>query len=352
MKAKYWGYNYYFKRPAGTSRGVMTQKPCYFIEVTCDGVTGRGECGILPGLSIDNLSKYENKLKELCTDLSKMDSNKWKFWAENNGPDDIWYSEYQLWPSIILAIELALMQWKSITKTNLPWNLFDTAFTRKELGIPINGLLWMGDKCYLNDQIEARLLDGYHCIKMKIGALDFKKEIMILKTLRHEQPNIEIRVDANGAYSSETALMKMDLLKDIGIHSMEQPCQPKDIKSLKLVSSKGEVSTALDESLIGVTDEYDRDYILDEIKPDYIVLKPSLLGGFKSCKDWIHRAEIRGIGWWITSALEGNEGLAGIAQWASSLEGLKGFQGFGTGALYRNNTTPLTEVRKGEIWML
>ena len=352
MLAKYWGYNYHFKRPAGTSRGFMTHKPCYFIEVTCNGVTGRGECGVLPGLSIDNLFGYEKKLKELCSDLSNMDSNKWKFWAENNGPDDSWYSEYQLWPSIILAIELALMQWKSIRKTDSSWNLFDTAFTRKEKGLPINGLLWMGDESYLNDQIDARLIEGYDCIKMKIGALDFKKEMVILKTLRRERQDIEIRVDANGSYSAETALRNMELLKDIGIHSMEQPCPEDDIKSLKLVSSEGAVPTALDESLIGIIDASERNYLLDEIKPDYIVLKPSLLGGFKSCRDWIYRAEIRGIDWWITSALEGNEGLAGIAQWASSLDGLKGFQGFGTGNLYRNNTTPLTEVRKGEIWML
>jgi len=352
VKAKFWGYKYQFIRPAVTSRGTMTEKPCYFIEVTCDGITGRGECGILPGLSIENLLTYENKIQEVCNELTFLDSLIWKQWAVQSCLDEIWYEKYKFWPSLIFAIELALLQWKSIFDSDKTWNLFDTPFTRKEKGLLINGLLWMGDSCYLNDQIDARLIEGYECIKMKVGAIGIEDELNILGALRNEKSKLEIRVDANGSYSLEMALLNMNRLSEIDIHSIEQPCSPKNIVALAHASRHGSIPVALDESLIGIYGENQRDFLLDKIKPAYIVLKPSLLGGIFSCEDWIYRAEERGIGWWVTSALEGNEGLTGIAQWASSLRGLKGFQGFGTGSLYKNNTPTLTEVRRGQIWML
>ncbi len=352
MIAKYWGYNYHFIRPVGTSRGIMTEKPCYFIEVTCDGVMGRGECGILPGLSIEDFSRYEEKLKDSCMELTNLDPTKWKKWAENNSLDADWYDNYKLWPSIVFAIELALMQWKSLKKSNSYWNLFDTPFTRREIGLPINGLLWMGDKCYLNDQLDNRLLEGYRCIKMKVGAINIEQELDILRTLRDEKPKIQIRVDANGGYDAETALVNMARMEKFNIHSIEQPCAADDIDALAKVSREGIIPIALDESLIGLYEKKQRDILLDIIKPAFIVLKPSLLGGFRSCEDWISRAKVRGIKWWITSALEGNEGLTGIAQWASSISELEGFQGFGTGSLYSNNTPAKTVVRDGNIWMI
>ena len=161
MIAKYWRYTYQFIHPAGTSRGIMTEKPCYFIEVTCEGVTGRGECGILPGLSIEDFSRYEEKLKDLCLELTALEPKKWKEWAEISAPDSDWYDNYKHWPSIVFALELALLQWKSLAVSNSSWNLFDTPFTRREKGLPINGLLWMGDKCFLKDQLDSRLLEGY-----------------------------------------------------------------------------------------------------------------------------------------------------------------------------------------------
>ena len=352
MTAKYWGYTYQFIHPAGTSRGIMREKPCYFIEVTCEGVTGRGECGILPGLSIEDISRYEEKLKNLCLELTALEPKKWKEWAEISTPDSDWYDNYQHWPSIVFAIELALLQWKSLTRSNSSWNLFDTPFTRREKGLPINGLLWMGDKCFLNDQLDTRLIEGYRCIKMKVGSLESEQELDVLRTLRNEKPNIQIRVDANGVYDLETALINMAHMEKLNIHSIEQPCASGDINSLVKVSSEGRIPIALDESLIGVIDKKERDILLDRIKPHFIVLKPSLLGGIKSCEDWISRAKSRGIKWWITSALEGNEGLTGIAQWASSLRDLEGFQGLGTGSLYSNNTPSKTVVRDGNIWML
>ena len=352
MNAKYWGYNYEFKRPAGTSRGIMTKKPCYFIEVTYDGVTGRGECGILPGLSIEDFPKYEEKLETVCLELTVLDPIKWEEWAEKNCLDQDWYDKYELWPSIIFAIELALLQWKSLKNSNLLWNLFDTPFTRKEIGLPINGLIWMGDKSFLNDQLDLRLIEGYRCIKMKVGAIEIEQELGILQKIRNEKPNIQIRVDANGGYNAETALVNMAHMEKFNIHSIEQPCATDDIDALAKVSREGIIPIALDESLIGVYEKKQRDILLDRIKPNFIVLKPSLIGGFKSCEDWISRAKIRGIKWWITSALEGNEGLTGIAQWASSIPDLEGFQGFGTGSLYSNNTPPKTVVIDGDIWML
>jgi L-alanine-DL-glutamate epimerase-like enolase superfamily enzyme len=187
---------------------------------------------------------------------------------------------------------------------------------------------------------------------MKVGSLESEQELDVLRTLRNEKPNIQIRVDANGVYDLETALINMAHMEKLNIHSIEQPCASGDIDSLVKVSSEGRIPIALDESLIGVIDKKERDILLDRIKPHFIVLKPSLLGGIKSCEDWISRAKSRGIKWWITSALEGNEGLTGIAQWASSLKDLEGFQGLGTGSLYSNNTPAKTVVRDGNIWML
>ena len=187
---------------------------------------------------------------------------------------------------------------------------------------------------------------------MKVGALDFDTECDVLRHNRSLDPSLELRVDANGAWPGDLALERMEALREFNLHSIEQPCPPSDREGLKAAASSGTLPVALDESLIGVHATADRDALLDEIQPQYIVLKPSLLGGIYSSEDWIVRARARGIKYWITSALEGSVGLSAIAQWASTLPDLEGYQGFGTGSLYTNNLRPRTEVRRGELWML
>ena len=350
MTARYWSYNYHFKHPAGTSRGVMHDKPAYFLEVTVDGATGRGECGLLPGLSVDDLPDYEDQLQSLCDFLSSSRDASWCEWASQGLPEDLW-RHWLTWPSILFALEQALRAWTHAAAGGDGKRLFDTAFSRGERGIPINGLLWMGDRCYLSEQSELRIKEGFDCIKMKIGALALDEERAIMTDLRHLRPELQLRVDANGAFSANEALAVMENLQAFALHSMEQPCTASDREGLARVAAQGAIPTALDESLIGVTDPMERDALLDEIRPAYIVLKPSLLGGFRSSEDWIQRAKARGIGWWITSALEGTVGLSAIAQWASSLPHLDGYQGLGTGSLYTNNLPARTEVKAGQLWM-
>jgi o-succinylbenzoate synthase len=350
MTARYWSYTYQFKRPAGTSRGVMHDKPAYFIEVTVDGATGQGECGLLPGLSMDDRPEYTDQLESLCNFLKASGDRAWREWASHGLPHDLW-RHWLPWPSILFAWEQALRSWSHAAAGGDGKRLFDTAFSRGECGIPINGLLWMGDRCYLSEQSEVRIQEGFDCIKMKIGALALDQERAILTDLRHLRPELQLRVDANGAFSSDEALAVMEDLQAFDLHSVEQPCPASDREGLARVAAQGAIPTALDESLIGVTDPSERDALLDQICPAYIVLKPSLLGGFRSSEDWIQRAEARGIGWWVTSALEGATGLSAIAQWASSLPLLDGYQGLGTGSLYTNNLPARTEVKAGQLWM-
>ena len=351
MTARFWSYTYHFKRPAGTSRGVMHVKPAYFLEVTVGGWMGQGECGLLPGLSVDDHPDYAEKLQALCDLIQTSGEAAWKAWASKGLPDAVW-SQWLAWPSILFAWEQALLSWSDASSGGNGKRLFDSAFARKEAGIPINGLLWMGDSCYLSEQSEVRIQEGFDCIKMKIGALALDQEQAILTDLRHLRPDIQLRVDANGAFNADEALAVMETLRSFKLHSVEQPCPATDRDGLARVAAQGAIPTALDESLIGVIEPAKRDQLLDEIRPQYIVLKPSLLGGFRSCEDWIQRAEARGIGWWITSALEGAVGLSAIAQWTATLPRLKGYQGLGTGSLYTNNLPARTEVKSGQLWML
>ena len=352
MKASHWTYSYTFKTPAGTSRGVLTAKPAHFIDVECDGLRGQGECGLLPGLSVDDRPDYAQKLDQVCLALSNLSDATWADWARQRRLDPEWAAAWVDWPSLVFAVEQALLTWADRAQGGSGIHLAYTPFTRAEAGIPINGLLWMGSSCYLHDQSEARVTEGFRCLKMKVGALDFEAECDVLRHNRSLDSSLELRVDANGAWSGDLALERMELLREFNLHSIEQPCSPTDRAGLKAAASSGTLPVALDESLIGVHASADRDALLDEINPQYIVLKPSLLGGIDSSEDWIRRARQRGIKYWITSALEGSVGLSAIAQWASTLPDLEGYQGFGTGSLYTNNLPPRTEVRRGELWML
>ena len=295
MKASHWTYSYTFKTPAGTSRGFMTAKPAHFIDVECDGLRGQGECGLLPGLSIDDRPDYAQKLDQICRALRALSDATWADWARQRRLDPDWTAAWLSWPWMVFAVEQALLMWADQSQGGNGTRLANTPFARGEAGIPINGLLWMGSSCYLYDQSEARLTEGFRCLKMKVGALDFETECDALRHNRSLDPSLELRVDANGAWSGDLALERMEALREFNLHSIEQPCPPSDRAGLKAAVLSGTLPVALDESLIGVHATADRDALLDEIQPQYIVLKPSLLGGIYSSEDWIFRARARGI---------------------------------------------------------
>lgn len=332
MKANYKKYTLNFKRPSGTSRGVLTTKETWFIIIEDNGKTGIGECGILRGLSIDDRPDYKEKLQWAC--------------------DNIHLGEQQLWeallqfPSIQFGVEMAF---KSL-QSNDPYILFPSIFTNGLENITINGLVWMGDESYMKSQIEEKIKDGFNCIKLKIGAIDFDTEINILKSVRGSftPAEIELRVDANGAFTVTDALYKLNKLNDYKLHSIEQPIKQGDHDSMAELCKFTPFPIALDEELIGVFSRQDKENLLQKIKPQYIVLKPSLVGGFKGTKEWIDIAEENNIGWWITSALESNIGLNAIAQW-TFLQKNTMPQGLGTGGLYTNNFDCPLQVVKGKL---
>lgn len=320
IKANYEAFTLTFKRPAGTSRGVLTEKKSYLLHIQEGERIGIGECSILEGLSIDNLTYYEKVLGWVCNNI-------------HLGLDTLW-EKTMSFPSIQFGLEQAFISLHAKEKEIL----FPTAFTRGEVGIPINGLIWMGDEVSMREQIKTKLAQGFHCIKMKIGAIDFEIEYRLLKQIRNEFSSEEImlRVDANGAFSITDALEKLKKLADLDIHSIEQPIAPMYVNELAQLCSQTPLPIALDESLIGVFSKEDKKSLLKTIQPQYIILKPSLIGGYKGAMEWISEAEINQIGWWVTSALESNIGLNALAQWTFTLNNPLP-QGLGTGGLYTNN---------------
>ncbi len=333
MKATYHKYILDFKRPSGTSRGVMTQKETWFIVLEKDGKKGIGECGILRGLSADDRSDYEEKLQWTCDNIPL-------------GKDALWNALLEF-PSIQFGVEMAFRSLASET----PFLLFPSNFTNKEKSIPINGLIWMGDELFMKEQIEDKLAAGFHCLKLKIGAIDFDKELQLLRFIRENfiPEQIEIRVDANGAFGLNEALGKINQLAEFKLHSIEQPIKKSNTDRMAELCKMTPFPIALDEELIGVFTLGDKESLLQKIKPQYIILKPSFVGGFKGTMEWIMLAEKYQIGWWITSALESNIGLNAIAQWTYLLDNPMP-QGLGTGALYTNNfDCPLT-VSEGKLW--
>jgi len=325
MKASFKRYILKFKRPGGTSRGVLNEKESWFIKLEADGKTGLGECGILRGLSIDDRPDYEEKLQWLV-DHIHLDKNQL-------------LKELREFPSIQFGLEMALQS----LHAEDPFILFPSEFTKGKKEIPINGLIWMGDPDFMKEQIDRKLAEGFSCIKLKIGAIDFNKELELLNFIRKEFPadKIQIRVDANGAFSPETAFEKLKTLSQFDLHSIEQPIKQGQFDEMKKLCKTTPLPIALDEELIGIFDRKDKKELLQKIVPQFIILKPSLVGGFKGTQEWIDLAENLNIGWWITSALESNIGLNAIAQW-TALKNTDMPQGLGTGSLYTNNfSSPL-----------
>ncbi|NRT14630.1 o-succinylbenzoate synthase [Flavobacterium sp. 28A] len=333
MKATYHKYILDFKRPSGTSRGVLTQKETWFIVLEKDGKKGIGECGILRGLSIDDRPDYESKLQWTCNNIHLGENQLWEALIE--------------FPSIQFGVEMAF---QSLLSEN-PFLLFPSPFTEGSKSIPINGLVWMGEPLFMKQQIEEKLAQGFHCIKLKIGAIDFDKELKLLSYIRENftAEEVEIRVDANGAFDINKALSKITQLTEFKIHSIEQPIQKNNTDSMAELCKITPLPIALDEELIGVFNYDEKEALLVKIKPQFIILKPSFIGGYKGTQEWISLAEKHDVGWWITSALESNIGLNAIAQW-TYLKQNKMPQGLGTGALYTNNFDCPLLVSEGQLW--
>ncbi len=332
MKATYHKHILEFKRPSGTSRGILKTKETWFIVISSENKKGIGECGILRTLSIDDRPDYEEKLKWTCDNISLGVENLWEALRE--------------FPSIQFGVEMAF---KSLESSS-PFLLFPSAFTKSHANIPINGLIWMGDKRYMKEQITDKLNQGFDCIKMKIGAIDFNAELDLLSYIRSQFSSdvIELRVDANGAFKPEDALIKLQELAKHDLHSIEQPIKQGQLTDMTGLCKTSPLPIALDEELIGVFDVAGKEKLLQTIKPQYIILKPSLIGGFKGTKEWIDIARSLDIGWWITSALESNIGLNAIAQFTYTLQS-KMPQGLGTGSLYSNNIESPLVVDNGTL---
>lgn len=332
MKASYKKHILNFKRPSGTSRGVLTLKETWFIILEKNGKTGIGECGILRGLSVDDTPNYEEILKWTCLNIH-LGLN-------------VLLDELVEFPSIQFGLEIAFRSLESDDK----FTLFPSAFTRGEDAIPINGLVWMGDKAFMSQQIKDKIQQGFKCIKLKIGAIDFKTELELLKSIRKEFSlnDIELRVDANGAFLPETALDKLKQLSELELHSIEQPIKPGQFEEMARLCESTPLPIALDEELIGVFSVPKKQKLLQTINPQYIILKPSLVGGYKGSEEWITLAKEQQVGWWITSALESNIGLNAIAQWTYNLN-TKMYQGLGTGSLFTNNFHSPLIVKNGTL---
>ncbi len=332
MKAQFKKYILNFKQASGTSRGILSTKGAYFLILSKKDNFGYGECAVFKGLSIDDRPDYEDKLEWLCKNI--------------NQPINFLLNELLEFPSIQFGLEQALLSFKSKN----PFILFPSKFTDSKDAININGLIWMGSEAFMKQQISDKLKDGFSTIKMKIGAINFDKELSLLKNIRNEfsANEIELRVDANGAFKPSTALEKLKRLSEFEIHSIEQPIRQGQINEMAELCSKTPLPIALDEELIGVFDMTRKQEILKIINPQYIILKPSLVGGFKGSYEWIKLAEMQQIGWWVTSALESNIGLNAIAQWTYSLN-TKMVQGLGTGSLFTNNFESPLEVKKGHL---
>ena len=332
MKASYFKHILDFKRPGGTSRGILTTKETWFLVLNDKNGWVIGECGILRGLSIDDRPDYESLLKWTCDHIQLGAAKLYESLSE--------------FPSIQFGLETAF---KSLKAEN-PFELFPSEFTRGNATMPINGLIWMGDIAFMKQQIAEKIDQGFRCIKLKIGAIDFSSEIDLLKSIRKEfsSDDIELRVDANGAFSTSEAMEKLKRLSELHLHSIEQPIRQGQWDEMAMLCENTPLPIALDEELIGIFSSEQKKILLNTIKPQYIILKPSLIGGFQGTDDWIELAKTSKTGWWVTSALESNIGLNAISQYTFT-KNSKLPQGLGTGSLFTNNIASPLEIDDGKI---
>lgn len=325
----------HFKQPAGTSRGVYTERRIWLVSVSDGRTVGHGECAPLPDLSCDARADYGEVLRGFCDQL------------EQTGQLD--YEALRDYPSMLFGLETALLDYEKRGTM-----LFDTAFSRGEVGIPINGLVWMGNYEEMLQRMEQKLEQGFRCVKLKIGAIDFDQELDLVKRIRDRfsRSEVEIRLDANGGFCyDDDVLYKLELLSQYA-QSIEQPIKAGQWAYMAELCRESPIPIALDEELIGVNDRQMKSHLLSVIKPAYIVLKPSLHGGMAGCREWIEAARQHGVGSWITSALESNVGLNAIAQFCSAVYGdnITMPQGLGTGQLFTDNIPMPLEIRGDQLW--
>lgn len=328
MTATFQQYLLEFKKPSGTSRGILRTKETFLLEIEKNGKIGIGECALFRGLSYDDVPEYEEKLSWLCENINQ----DFKFLKK----------ELRNFPSIWFGYEQAILNLKHSENIYFP-----SDFTLGKSSLKINGLIWMGTAEFMQEQIEEKLNHGFDCIKLKIG-VDWKSEKEILQKLRAKFPaeQLELRVDANGGFTFEEARIVLQELSDLEIHSIEQPIKAGKLEEMKNLCAETPTPIALDEELIGITDFNQKKKLLEKIKPQYIILKPALIGGFSGTDEWISLAEQFNIEWWITSALESNIGLNAIAQYTFT-KNPKIPQGLGTGGLFTNNLES-TLILKGD----
>lgn len=362
----------HFKQPAGTSRGVYTTRHSYYLTLTSDempGIEGVGECATLPDLSCDAKPEYAVTLRQVCQMVEQMGR--------------IPYDMIRAYPSITFGLETAFASFFDAAKKLLEIvpaegasssemlkqkgvsvpagmenlvNLFDSPFGRGEEGITINGLVWMGTYEEMLARLEEKLQAGFHCVKLKIGAIDFFKELDLIKRIRdvYTREQVELRVDANGGFLPENAMSQLEALAKYDIHSIEQPIKQHQWPRMAQLCRETPLPIALDEELIGVNVRSMKEALLDTIRPQYIILKPSLHGGIYGCNEWIQLANQRGIGSWITSALESNIGLNAIAHYAAKVYGpnVEMPQGLGTGQLFTDNIPMPLEIRGDQLFVV
>jgi o-succinylbenzoate synthase len=351
----------HFKQPAGTSRGVYTTRKIWLVRLSDGEREGVGECAPLPDLSCDAMDddEYGKILNKVCEEFcQRQESQRGQPLMcsansahEGQSPCDS-FEALRLYPSMLFGLETAYLSLQSNLSpltSHLSPLLFDTAFSRGEVGIPINGLVWMGSYEEMLKRMEEKLEKGFRCVKLKIGAIDFDQELDLVKRIRERfsHHEVELRLDANGAFKYDEALYKLELLSQYAIHSIEQPIKAGQWAYMAELCRESPLPIALDEELIGVNDPEMKRHMLNIIKPRYIILKPSLHGGMQGCREWIETARDMGIGSWITSALESNIGLNAIAQFASDVYGdhITMPQGLGTGQLFTDNIDMGLEIR-------
>ena len=363
----------HFKQPAGTSRGVYTTRHSYYLTLTSDempGIEGVGECATLPDLSCDAKPEYAVTLRQVCQMVEQMGR--------------IPYDMIRAYPSITFGLGTAFASFFDAAKKLLEIvpaegassssemlkqkgvsvpagmenlvDLYDSPFGRGEEGITINGLVWMGTYEEMLARLEEKLQAGFHCVKLKIGAIDFFKELDLIKRIRdvYTREQVELRVDANGGFLPENAMSQLEALAKYDIHSIEQPIKQHQWPKMAQLCRETPLSIALDEELIGVNVRSMKQALLDTVRPQYIILKPSLHGGIYGCNEWIELANQRGIGSWITSALESNIGLHAIAHYAAKVYGpnVQMPQGLGTGQLFTDNIPMPLEIRGDQLFVV
>lgn len=327
----------HFKQPAGTSRGVYHTRLTWLVTAhDHHGNSGTGECAPLPQLSCDDLPNYEEKLRDVCRNI------------EQNAHIDL--EALRNYPSMQFGIEVAMQR---LAKAG--GALFDTPFSRGKEGIPINGLVWMGNYDEMLERLQQKLEQGFRCVKLKIGAINFEHELNLIKHLRNhfDSKQVELRVDANGGFAPHEALQRLTQLAQHDIHSIEQPIMARQWQEMARLCKQSPLPIALDEELIGINSTAGKVALLDTIKPQYIILKPSLHGGIAGTCEWVKLAKERGVGSWITSALESNVGLCAIAELAAHLYGphIAMPQGLGTGMLFTDNIDMPLTIKKDCLWI-